>query len=150
MAFLKTYLQLCGYFEALPTTVTDLKKVVVGADEEVLDMQTAQIQYPIMRVDTPEIRFMDEDDAPKTRYNFRVYVLSNEPKRTNDEANLVLSEMSTLCSKIIKQLYADADADKFDIVEGEKPGDAIRAWSGDNDFGWYFNLVIELYTDECA
>lgn len=150
MAFAKTYLELCTYFEGLTTTVTDLKGVTVGADEEMLNQQATRIQYPHLRVDTPEFSLVDDDDTPRTRYKFTLFVLTNDPKKTNAEANIKLSAMATLCEKIIKRLYTDADAGKFDLVTGEKQGDAVRQWSGDNLYGWWFNIIIELYSDECA
>ncbi len=149
MAFLKTYLELATYFEGLTATVTDLKGVTVGADEEMLNQQATRILYPHLRVDTPEFRLMDDDDTPRTRYTFTLFVLTNEPLKTNVQANAKLSAMATLCEKILKRLYVDADAGKFDLVIGEKPGDAVRQWSGDNLYGWWFTVVIDLYSDEC-
>lgn len=150
MAFFKTYLELCTYFEGLPTTVTDLKGVTVGADEAMLNQQGTQIIYPHLRVDTPEFRLLDDDDTPRTRYTFTFFVLTNEPQKTNHEANKALSAMATLSQKILRRLYVDADAGKFDLVLGDKEGDAVRQWSGDNLYGWFFRVVIDLYTDECA
>lgn len=149
MAFLKTYLELATYFEGLTASVTGLKGVTVGADEEMLNQQATRIVYPHLRVDTPEFRLVDDDDTPRTRYTFTMFVLTNEPSKTNREANIKLSAMATLCEQILKQLYEDADAGKFDLVTGEKQGDAVRQWSGDNLYGWWFTVVIELYSDEC-
>ena len=149
MAYFKTYLELCTYFEGLPTTVTDLKGVTVGADEEMLNQQATRILYPHLRVDTPEFSLLDNDNNPRTSYKFTMFVLTNEPKKTNAEANAKLSAMATLCEKILKRLYVDADAEKFDLVIGDKTGDAVRQWSGDNLYGWWFNVTIDLYTDEC-
>ena len=149
MPFFKTYLELASYFEELPDSISALKGVTVGADEEMLNQQATRIVYPHLRVDTPEFRLVDDDDTPRTRYTFTMFVLTNEPSKTNREANIKLSAMATLCEQILKQLYEDADAGKFDLVVGEKPGDAVRQWSGDNLYGWWFTVIIELYSDEC-
>lgn len=150
MAYLKTYLELANYFKALPTTVTDLKSVTVGSDEEDLNQQNSRIVYPHLRVDTPEIVFRNDDETSVTRYTFRLYVLTNEPLKTNDEENLRLSQMATLAQKVHKRLWTDADLGKFDLITGDRAGDVVRRWSGDNVFGWWFSVVIELYVDECA
>jgi len=150
MAYFKTYAELATYFEGLPATVTDLKSVTVGADEEMLNQQPTRIIYPHLRVDTPEFSLVDDDETPRTRYKFRMFVLTHEPKKTNAEANAKLSAMATLCEKILRHLWGDADAGKFDLVLGDKDGDAVRAWSGDNNYGWWFNVTIELYSDECG
>ena len=149
MAYFKTYIELVNYFSTLTTSVPSLKGVTVGSDEETLSQQPTRIDYPHLRVDTPSIRFMNDDDTPRTQYKFTLFVITNEARGTNEDANTALSAMATLAQKILKQLYADAEAGKFDLVLGDKEGDAVRAWSGDNDFGWYFQVVIELYTDEC-
>lgn len=147
--FFKTYFELVQYFEQLPTSVTAIKGVTVGSDEDVIEMQGSLINYPYMRVDTPEILFGNDDESPYTRYNFRVYVFTGEPSQTNSAENQALSDMAAICQSVIKQLYIDSDAGKFDLVLGGKVGDVIRHWSADNAFGWWFNVVIDLYTDEC-
>ena len=140
------YIELVTYFEQLPDIVAGLKSVVVGSDEDTLELQNSRIKYPHMRVDTPEIRFINDDDSPATRFRFRCFVMTNEPKKTNPEENQRLSEMATLCSEIIAQVFLDADCGAFDLITGDKEGDAVRAWSGDNAFGWWFYLTIDLYT----
>lgn len=146
----KDYSQLVTYFQGLTATVTDIKSVTVGSDEEDLNIQNSRIVYPHLRVDTPELRFLNEDETMLTRYTFRMYVLTNEPKKTNAEENTALSNMEKICRKLIRRLWVDADAGLFDLITGEKTGDAVRHWSGDNVFGWWFTVVIDLYTDECA
>lgn len=146
----KDYSQLVTYFQGLTATVTELKSVTVGSDEEDLNLQNSRIVYPHLRVDTPEIKFLNDDENMVSRYTFRVYVLSNEPKKTNAEENAVLSSMEKICRKVIRRLWTDADAGLFDLITGEKSADAVRHWSGDNVFGWWWTVVIDLYTDECA
>lgn len=146
----KTYIELVNYFIGLTTTVTALKSVVVGSDEDELNQQNSRIEYPHLRVDTPEITFRNEDENQVTRYTFRMYVLTNEPRNTNEDQNTKLSAMATLAQQIHKRLWTDADAGLFDLVWGDRQGDAVRAWSGDNLFGWWFSVVIDLYVDDCA
>lgn len=149
MAYLKTYKELADYFAGLTATVSGLNSVTVGADEETLGDQASQIVYPHLRVDTPEIRFVDEDQNAVTRFTFRLYVLTNEPVKTNAQENQKLSDMATLAQTIHRRLWTDADAGKFDLITGDKEGDAVRRWSGDNLFGWHFRVVIDLYPEDC-
>lgn len=146
----KTYIELVNYFKALPTDITALKSVVVGSDEEELNQQSSQVQYPLLRVDTPEIVFRNDNDNQVTRFNFRLYVLTHDPLKTNAEENTKLSTMATLAQRIHKQLWDAADDGLFDMVTGDKQGDAVRHYSGDNVLGWWFPVVIELWVDECA
>lgn len=146
----KTYIELVNYFKGLPATVTDIKTVTVGSDEEMLDQQNSRIVYPHLRVDTPKVNYPNDDETMVTRYTFKLFVLTNEPKKTNEEENKALSEMEKIVRKLIKRLWVDADAGLFDVVTGDKEADAVRAWSGDNVFGWWVQVVIDLWTDECA
>ena len=150
MAYYKTYIELCDYFAAMPTSVTELKSVVVGSDEEEISLQNSRIVYPCLRVDTPTIRYIDEDNTPRTRYRFTLFLGTNEPKKTNADENAALSAMEALLRKVYKRLWTDADAGLFDLVLGDAGGDAIRHWSADNLFGWMLTIDIDLYPDECA
>lgn len=146
----RTYLELCDYFAELPTVLPDLKGVTVGVDEEMLNLQNSRIKYPHLRVETPEVVFMNDDQNGATRYTFRLFVLTNENRKTARAESIALSAMEQVCHRLINQLWADADNDRFDLIAGDKPGDAVRKWSGDNDFGWWFSVSLDLYTDECG
>lgn len=144
-----TYLQLANYFNGLPATLTDIKSVTVGKDEEDLNLQNSRILYPHLRVDTPEPRYLNEDQNMEVRFTFRLFVLTNEPKKTNEEENKVLSSTELIVRKLIKRLWTDADAGLFDIVPGDKEADAVRAWSGDNAYGWWVTVTLALW-DPCV
>lgn len=146
----KTYYELCQYFQALAGDITGLNNVVVGSDEEEIHQQASLVTYPLLRVDTPEITFRNDDETGATRYTFRLFVLTNEPRKTRDEENKALSAMEVLAWRIVRRLWQDADEGLFDLIAGDKQGDAVRRWSADNVFGWYFTAQIELWTDDCA
>lgn len=149
MAYYTAYSELVTYFKALPTSVTDLKSVTVGQDEEDLNLQNSQIQYPHLRVETPELRYLNEDQNMEVRYNFRLFVLTGEPLKTNDAANAALSSTELIMRKVLKRLWTDADAGLFDVIQGDKDADAVRAWSGDNVFGWWARVTLSLW-DPCV
>lgn len=146
-----TYIELCQYFEGLPTDIPAIKTVTVGADEATIDMQSARITYPHLRVDTPEISFLNDDAADEvTQFRFRVFILKHEPKNDRREENQVLSDMLDLLKQVYRKLWTDADNNLFDLVTGPNKGDGIRHWSADNCFGWYINITINLYTATCS
>lgn len=147
---MKTYYELCQYFQALAGDISGLASVVVGSDEDAIQQQGALVKYPMLRVDTPEIVFRNDDETSATRYTFRMFVLTNEPRKTNDEENKALSAMEVLAWRIVRRLWQDADEGDFDLIAGDKQGDAVRMWSADNVFGWWFTVNIELWTDDCA
>lgn len=142
---LTTYAQLVNYFKGLTVTVPDIKTVTVGSDEEDLNQQNSRIVYPHLRVDTPEPRYLNEDAGMEVRFTFKLFVLTNEPKRTNEEENARLSSTELIVRKLIKRLWVDADAGLFDIIVGDKNADAVRAWSGDNVFGWWVEVTIAVW-----
>jgi hypothetical protein len=146
---LNTYQQLVDYFIALPTNVPGVAQVTVGADEEELNAQTNYIKYPHLRVDTPSITFVGNDENPGIRFGCRIWLMKTVPEVSNyQKENEALSEMLTLLRKVYRQIQADADADTFDLVISENSGDVVRRWSGDNLFGWYLDLQIDL--PECC
>jgi len=147
--YYKTYKQLVDYFEALPAAINGLNGATVGADEALLSEQPTQVLYPHLRVDTPTIRFVNDDQNSATRYTFRVFVLMHDPMATNDTANQILSDMATLAERVLRKIQTDASDDLFDLLTGDKDGDAVRAYSGDNLFGWFFTITIDLYTEVC-
>lgn len=144
-----TYSQLASYFAGLTATVPDIKSVTVGSDEADLNLQNSQIIYPLLRVETPEVGYVGEDENMEVRFAFRMFVLTNEPLKTNPAENSALSSTELIMRKLIKRLWTDADAGLFDIIRGDKKADAVRAWSGDNVFGWWVEVTIALW-DPCA
>lgn len=149
---LDTYSDLVSYFETLPTSVTALKGVTVGADEDVMNLQNSRIVYPHLLVDTPDATFARSlDDNPTTRYSFSLYLVTNEPLNTRPEANGRLSAMLRLAEQIWARIEADAeDEGLFDLVLADVGGQPIERWTGDNLYGWRIAPVqIELPRCEC-
>lgn len=140
-----TYIELVNYFKGLTATVTDLKSVTVGSDEEDLNQQGSRIDYPHLRVDTPEARYLNEDENMEVRFTFKLFVLTNEPEKTNEKENAKLSSTELILRKVLKRLWTDADAGLFDIIQGDKEADAVRAWSGDNVFGWWVQVTVGIW-----
>lgn len=147
----ETYADLVDYFQTdMLAAVTDLKGVTVGADEEILNLQNSRIRYPHLWVETPDVGFRGTDHNPAKRFRFSLVVLTNEPAKTNAAANAALSAMLTLAEQVWAQLLADADAGDFDLVLDEAGGQPVRAWSGDNGYGWRLEPVsIDLPRCEC-
>lgn len=146
-----TYSELVTYFEALPVAVTALESVIVGDDEAILSLQNAQVRYPILWVETPEVVFAGIGDAdPVKRFRFAITVVENEPLKTNAQANAKLSDTLAVLESVYNQILADADdPGNFTLVYKDEALDPIRRWSGDNGYGWRGTLEIELERDEC-
>ncbi len=76
-------------------------------------------------------------------------MITNEPRKTNQEANVRLSAMLTLAEQVYSQLLVDAEEGLFDLVEKDNDAGVIRQWSGDNCYGWRLEVSIELPRCEC-
>lgn len=146
-----TYIELVNYWKGIKTHVPAIKMVTVGRDEQALDNQSAPslINYPHLRVDTPSISFLNDDENPVTQFKFQIFLLAAEITNLPDKENELLSTMLVTMQQVLKRIWVDADLDLFDIVQGNKEGDAIRGWSGDNCFGWTTTVTMMLYTSEC-
>ena len=143
------YLGLCNYFRGMKDTIPGLGMVTIGSDEEALDSQTApMVRYPHLRVDTPTPRYSDAENLT-VDFAYTLYVLAPENTGANGAEDKVLSDTELLLRRIYKRIWQDADLDMFDLVESPNQGDAIRAWSGDNCFGWTMAVTIRIYANEC-
>lgn len=148
---LATYNDLVAYFENMPALISGIKSVTVGADEAVLDGQTSNIRYPHLWVETPAIAFVGTDDNPAVRYSFALVILLNEGQKQNRVANQKLSAALNLMTSLYNRLLTDADNGMFDLVLSDAPGEAVRAWSGDNAYGWRLDPVkLDLPRDTCG
>jgi len=145
-----TYDQLVAYWKAIPTVVSDLKGATVGNDEAIEDLQNTRINYPHLWVETPDIRFVGTDVNPATRFQFNIAVIINEGYRKADEANKKLSQALTILQSVWARLLQDGDEGLFDLILQDGEGDAIIAWSPDNDFGWRLQVVLEIPRMECS
>lgn len=116
-----TYIELVQYFEGLPAVVTGLQQATVGGDEEELSIQTNRTQYPHLRVDTPEISFLNDDESPVTRYIFKIAVMTNVSVQTYPNENAALSDMEILIRSVYHRIITDADTTKaFWLPYGER------------------------------
>ncbi len=145
-----TYLELITFFENLPLQVAGLAQCTVGGDEEELSMQTNRIQYPHLRIDTPEITHLNDDENPVSRYKFRFAVMTAVPDILYRNENRALSDMEILMRSIYDYIVSESDdPTTFYLPPGPKTLTPIRRWSGDNGFGWMMDLTIDLYTASC-
>lgn len=145
-----TYIELVNYFLTIPGLISGVKQVTVGADEEELNLQSNAIKYPHLRIDTPEIEYLNDDENPVTRYKFKLALLANVAVQTYPSENKALSDMEALLRQVYNKIVYDAEnTDDFDLVLGKRGSSPIRRWSGDNAFGWQMDITIDLYTATC-
>lgn len=146
----ETYQEIVDYLHALPDHIAGLRGATVGADEDIFNLQNTRIQYPHLWVETPDVRFTGTDANPEIQFRFSMVVVTNEPKRTNPEANAALSRTLKMMEKIWAKLLDDADGDLFDLLLADSDALPVRQWSGDNCFGWRLEPVtIVLPRLEC-
>lgn len=148
---MKTLSELTAYWLTMPTVIPGIKLVTVGRDEQALDNQTMPglVNYPHLRVDTPSVTIDGEYDSPVTDFTYQIFLFAPVSPDNPTEENAVLSTLLTLMQSVLLRLWQDADEEVFDIIQQPKKGDAIRAWSGDNCFGWTMEVKIRLYTGQC-
>lgn len=147
-----TYIELVDYFTTtIPTQVPGIKQVTVGADEEELSLQSNAIKYPHLRVDTPDLEYLNDSENPVTRYKLRLALLSPLPQSnaTPRKENETLSAMEVLLRQVYNQIVVAADDDLFTLVVGKRASAPVRRWSGDNAFGWQMEVTLDLYTATC-
>jgi hypothetical protein len=148
---LNSYAELCAYWRGLTATVPQIKKITVGDDEQVIDSQTQPgvALYPHLRVDTPDIKYLNGDENLVVQYTYTLFVFAPEATKRTGAEDAVLSTMELALRAVYRRLHTDAWEDVFDLVPAPNSGDAIRAWSGDNCFGWTMKVAIQIYANEC-
>jgi hypothetical protein len=146
-----TLSQLTDYWLDVPTNIPGIKMVTVGRDEQALDNQTMPgvANYPHLRVDTPSVVLDNEDENPIADFTYQLFLFAAVSSDNPADENAMLSDMLVLLQQLYAQLWADADANLFDLLTGPKEGDAIRAWSGDQCYGWTLKIKIRLHTATC-
>jgi hypothetical protein len=147
---LSTYIELVQHLEAYANSVTGLKTVTVGADEDTIGAQSSLIKYPHLRIDTPAPQLLDPEDNYRTRFNFVFSVLQNVPQPTNLNENQALSDTLEVLKAVHQRLISDSEDDYFDLILDNESAKEIRRYSADNLFGWYITFKIELYNKTCA
>lgn len=143
---METYADLVAYFENFPASLPAIRKAVVGDDEEIFSQQPLRAQYPMLWVETPEVLFAGDDDNPTTRFQFALVVFTNENQKTNQQANIELSEMLALLEQVYAKVYEDAAAptDTFSLILKNSQAAPVRRWSADNCYGWRLEITLEL------
>lgn len=146
-----TYQHLADYFSSLPNSVSELKSVVVGDDEAILNTENTRIIYPALWVETPTVTFSGPGEDPAKVFSFAITVLENEPSKTPAEANATLSRTLEVLERVWARIIRDAEEDEnFEVILKDGEAEPITQWSADNAYGWRCSMHIHLQRCECA
>lgn len=144
-----TLAELTAYWLTMPSAVPALKGATVGLDYALLNQQSASIQYPHLRVDTPGITLIDPENDFRTRFSYTISVLVNVPVQDNARENAALSTTLEIIKEVYLQVYHDSTEDQFDLILQNASGFDVQRYSGDNDFGWTLKINLELTNKTC-
>lgn len=136
------------WIEEFSTEIPDIKEVIFGGEEEILNRQNSRIQYPCMWVETPSPRFVF--DPPGITFEFMCVFLMNVPKE-GDKA-LYRSARSTsisIAEKAFARFEAGEELGLYQLERQASEGEEIFPWSGDRDTGYRFQVRLTTGRDDC-
>lgn len=135
------------YFLAFKDDITEIKDVVFGDEEEILNRQSSKISYPCMWVETPQPTFLY--DPAGIRLEWPIAFIVNVPRGAGAEERAARSAMLLVAQKAWAKLEAGEAEGRFQFVRNQDEGDPILKYSGDNDTGWRFVARVVVGRDDC-
>jgi len=142
------YSEFLDYLKTLGESHVNVKSVVMGDYEEILEMERTTIDYPCLWIETPSVIYQGDNDSVRQIYQGSLVVLHNNAAVHDPEtARANLESTFDLAREILWRMTVHDNL--FDI-RGVRM-DAIATLGNDNDQGWRFEFQIEtdVTDDDC-
>lgn len=124
-----------------------IKSCVFGDEEEILNRQNTQMQYPCIWIETPSVRLNVGDGAD--RFHFNITFLQNAPNGDSKAARSARSRMLEIAREFWQALLQQSDESTFMVDSEQSEAEPIVRWSGDGDTGWRMPVSILDYYSPC-
>lgn len=142
-----TLAQFDTFFLTFSTDIPEIAQVLIGDEEELLNLQNSRVKYPLMGVGTPQPSFLY--DPASVLYEFPFIFLMNVPKDTPEAQRAARNDMLVVAQKAWARLEAGESEGLYEFVRNRDEGDAIMKYTGDNDTGWRFTARLKVGRDDC-
>lgn len=140
--------QLEEWIETFPANIPEIKEVIFGGEEEILNRQNSQIKYPCMWVETPAPRIVA--DPPGIQYTFFATFLMNVPNEGDKIQHRAARNTALLCAqKAYSRFETGEELGLFAFDRNWDEGDEIFPWSGDRDTGYRFQVRLTTGRSDC-
>lgn len=135
------------FFLTFPTDIPEIAQVLIGDEEELLNLQNSRVKYPVMGVGTPQPAFLYEPAA--TVFEFPFVFLMNVSRDTPEAARAARNDTLIIAQKAWARLEAGEAEGLYEFQRNRDEGDAIMKYTGDNDTGWRFTARLKVGRDDC-
>ena len=135
------------YFLNFTTDIPELAQVLIGDEEELLNLQNSRVKYPLMGVGTPTPSFLYDPAA--TVFEFPFIFLKNVSKDSPEAQRAARNEMLIIAQKAWARLERGESEGLYEFIRNRDEGDAIMKYTGDNDTGWRFVARLKVGRDDC-
>jgi hypothetical protein len=138
------------YFRRMATQHNSIEGFVHGNWDRVLNEERAQLSYPLLWVETPNISVVSDIQAEESKVQFdgAFIILANTADETVANIDSLHNDLLELVYDIIRRMISDADNDEFDFISDNIQIEPIDTFSIDNDLGWRvpFRLIYNSFS----
>jgi hypothetical protein len=135
------------FLEGFQASIPEIKQVIFGDEQEIMNRQNSQIRYPVMWVETPDVAIMP--DPPGLRFKFSISFLQNVSKDSNKLDRQARSDMLILAQRAYALLEHGQEDGLYEFTSIIEDGQPILRWSGDRDTGWRIPVQLTVGRDDC-
>lgn len=136
-----TYGELIQYFENIGAAHRQVNTVVVADYDDVLDLQSAEIDYPALLVESPEMRYGGDDDHVVDTWSTSLVVLMKADPKRKDEVKYAKELTHRIAEQmLIKMMMTDK------LLRMRLAGKRILPidpYTSDNVHGWRIAVDYE-------
>jgi hypothetical protein len=145
---IRTLADIQEYFRRLATISPDIQEFVVGDSEQILSLDRSKMDYPVLWLETPTIRW-DFDRVGSREYDFHIVILSNSPIDTWAYQQYILNQTAEITHWLLAKLKSD-HADEVLQLSFSASSQPIVGYGHDHDYGWRTRLTIQAPMLSCA
>jgi hypothetical protein len=143
-----TLTELEEWIEDFPTHIPEIKEVIFGDEQEILNRQNSRIQYPCMWVETPSPRLVY--NPPGMQYSFFCTFLMNVPNEGDKTQYRAARNTCILnAQRAFARFERGEEAALFELQREAAEGEEIWPYSGDRDTGFRFQIRLTVGRDDC-
>lgn len=144
-------LSFISYFKNLAETHVQIEDFMFGDTGRILSDRMIEKfrsggKYPVLFLETPFIKFIYNEGAPKIIFTSAFVLLSNIPGEKWDDQDAEMNRLFNIAIHILRQMEADRRDKKF-LYKPNVGLDPLDNISIDNAIGWRCEFTIENHID---
>jgi hypothetical protein len=138
-----TYSSFITYIKALGAAHKSIKTVIHADYEDILTRERTGIEYPVLWIETPTVRYAGDNDAVREIYEGAIIILKNTNDNDPVEVEQNLKDTFAIARDFLFRMALYDN--KMSITN--KRLEAIATLGNDNDQGWRLAFEMEMEFD---